>query len=111
LSKIAQDHFVGRADYAVSKLVDGEVVLLNLNNGAYFSLNVAGATVWKLCSGKKKIRDIVLAVSRKFPRNKNRINKDVLEFLGELKRQRLVKMTPAPISTAKRGLGQKRNFA
>ena len=106
-----QDHFVGRMDYAVSKTVDEKVVLLNLSNGAYFSLNEVGALVWKLCSGKKTIRDIVSSVGRKFPRDKNRISKDVLGFLEELKRQRLVRITPTPVSTAKRSLGQKRNFA
>ncbi len=92
-------------NHVVSKTVAGRGILLNLDNGAYFDINAVGAAVWKLCNGKKRTRDIALAVSKKFRMDKNCVSKDVLQFINELKRQHLVRVTLKPARAAKKASG------
>ncbi len=111
MSKTIQDHFVSRMDHAVSKTVACRGILLNLDNGAYFDMNAVGVAVWKLCNGKKRTQDIALAVSKKFRMEKSRVSKDVLQFISELKRQRLVRITLKPVCIAKKASRSERNLA
>ena len=46
--------------------LDGEVVIINLDTGSYYSTNSAGATIWNLIDAGASIGQIVEAIANNY---------------------------------------------
>ena len=46
--------------------IDGETIVLNLDNGHYYSLNKTGTFVWTMIEEKYSLEEIILKVVKKF---------------------------------------------
>ena len=103
LAKNIADAFVKRMDHVVWKVVNEKGILLNLDNGSYFDINPVGLSVWKLCDGRKNAEEILGRVSRLYRADEKRVKKDVLVFIAELKRRRLIRLSSSPARKAGRG--------
>lgn len=73
------------------KVVDGKGVLLDLNTGAYYTLNDMGIKVWNLCDGKSNVKAIQSRVAVPFGKNAVKVRLDVEKFLKRLKKEKLLK--------------------
>jgi coenzyme PQQ synthesis protein D (PqqD) len=73
----------------------GQTVLLRLDDGGYYALDEVGAMIWELCDGRHRIDDIVGKLCAEFDAPEATIRADVLEFVGELQRERLLVLEPA----------------
>ena len=77
-------------EHILHSKLDKEVVILNLKNGEYYSLNETGALVWELvCSGMSS-EDIAREFSEQFSRTVPDSRSDTKEFLEELEQNGLV---------------------
>ena len=85
-----------RLDHVVWKVLEGRGVLLNLENGAYFEVNPVGLSIWEKCDGKKSSGAIVQSVAREFKEDLERVQRDFSRFAAELKRRKLLEVSPAP---------------
>jgi hypothetical protein len=65
-------------------------VLLRLDDGGYYALDEVGAMIWELCDGARAVGDIVAALCAEFDTPEGTVTADVLEFIGELRRERLL---------------------
>src|ERR1700689_4276140 len=65
-------------------------VLLRLRDGGYYALQDVGALVWELCDGERTVADIVTAVTAEFDAAEPTVRADVLEFIGDLRREELL---------------------
>lgn len=66
--------------------IDGEVVLLNLDDGNFFSLTGTAAAIWPLIDGKRD-RDAILAeLAMAYDEATDAIGPDVEAFLDQLER-------------------------
>lgn len=90
--KLEKNGFVRRVNFVVWKVVDGKAILLNLDSGAYFEVNPVGLVIWKNCDGRKTLSQIISATSRIFQKDIQRIDKEVRNFIYQLKRCRLVEI-------------------
>ncbi len=88
--------YIRRMDHVVWKVVDGKGILLNLENGAYFDVDPVGLSIWLSCDGVSKLDKIALEASKKFNADLKRVRSDAEEFIGELKRAKLIEITSAP---------------
>jgi coenzyme PQQ biosynthesis protein PqqD len=68
----------------------GQTVLLRLDDGSYYALDEVGARVWELCDGERSADDIVAVMTGEFDAPAETIAGDVLEFLDELREERLL---------------------
>ncbi len=73
---------VGRAIRAVR--TEAGAVLLNTDNGATFSTNVVGATIWECIEQGATKDEIVDRVCSKFDMARDAVSRDVEEFLSSL---------------------------
>ena len=48
----------------LSRILDGEAVLLDLASGTYFGLNPVGSRVWELISASKTVGEIRVVIQR-----------------------------------------------
>lgn len=68
----------------------GETVLLRLNDGGYYALDEVGATIWGLCDGGHRVAEIVALLAAEFDAPEQTVLADVLEFITDLRRERLL---------------------
>jgi len=68
----------------------GETVLLRLADGGYYALDEVGATIWDLCDGSHPVAEIVAILTARFDAPEPTVQADVLEFIGDLHRERLL---------------------
>jgi Coenzyme PQQ synthesis protein D (PqqD) len=72
-----------------TKLDDGEVVLLHLENKMYFSLNPTGERIWRGLKDGLSLGEISLRLQEEFDVVADLANRSVLELVNELCEQKL----------------------
>jgi coenzyme PQQ biosynthesis protein PqqD len=79
-----------RQDGVLVQEAQGQTVLLRLEDGGYYALDEVGALIWELCDGQRSLRDVVAALCTEFDAPEATVAADVLEFVGELRHERLL---------------------
>jgi len=69
---------------------DEGVVVLNPNDGQYFSLDDVGGRIWELCEGDHAVFEIAAALASEYEAAASEIERDALELLRDLKDEGLV---------------------
>lgn len=75
---------VAAVDHQTSAQIDGESVILDLEQGAYFGLNTVGARVWELLQEPITVGQIVDAVTSEYEVDRDQCVDDVLRLLQDL---------------------------
>lgn len=75
----------------IEREMDGEVVLLDLNTGVYFSLNELGAELWGMLDGKRRVGEMVDWVVENYEVERKVAENDVGELLEDLHQENLIK--------------------
>ncbi len=88
---------IAASDDVVSRMVGGEMVLLDLASGLYFGLNKVGSRVWELLEeaphSGTQLCDVIEA---EFDAERVDIERDVLALLGDLEERKLVVNASTP---------------
>jgi hypothetical protein len=74
----------------VHETVDGEVVIVNLDNGLYFSTDRVGTSVWNLLARAEPVAAIIDWASATYNGAAPDIAADVTTFLSQLEQHELV---------------------
>ncbi len=104
------DAWVARADRLIStKLADGELVVLSLEDGMYYGLNAVGARVWALIEEPLTVREVQARLVEEFRVDPERCSREVNELLTDLVGLRLVRLhSSESTGAADRGAGEGR---
>jgi hypothetical protein len=70
--------------------VSGETVILSLDEGAYYGLDVVGTRVWTLLRERRRVREIRDALVAAFDVTTERCEADLLALLEDMARHDLV---------------------
>jgi pyrroloquinoline quinone biosynthesis protein D len=84
-----------RADGVLAQESQGQTVLLRIEDGGYYALDEVGAIIWDLCDGERPVAEIVAALCAEFDAPEEVVRGDVLEFIRDLRRERLLRVEPA----------------
>jgi hypothetical protein len=87
---IGRESHPRRADRVVAQQVSGSAVLLNPDNGEYYSLDGVGERLWELCDGTRSVSDLVSLLCLEYEVSATTMEADLLELLKDLARERLV---------------------
>jgi hypothetical protein len=79
-----------RQDGVITQEVNGQTVLLRLDDGGYYAIDYVGAAVWNSCDGERQLGEIIAELSEEFDAPETTIVADVLEFVQDLQRERLL---------------------
>lgn len=74
-----------------SKIMEGEALLINLRNGAYYSLAGTGAWVWHALRGHRTQAEVVDFVAMGLDVDPTTARRDVASLLAELAQEDLVR--------------------
>ena len=70
--------------------LNGEAVILNLDNGTYFGLNPVGMRIWQLCEQHGSLREVWEAMQREFDAPPDALQSDLLAFVNDLSSRKLL---------------------
>jgi hypothetical protein len=79
-----------REDGVLAQEANGQTVLLRLSDGGYYALDEVGARIWELCDGERPVAEIVTTLAGEFDAPEATVRADALEFIGDLRRERLL---------------------
>lgn len=72
------------------RLIEGEAVLIDSEEGELIRLNEVGAEIWKLIDGQRTLGNLIEHLVAGFEVSERRARKDVQRFVRRLLRQELV---------------------
>ena len=76
--------------------VEGEVVLLNVETGFYYTLEGAGCLIWDMAVKNLTPEQMAIRVAEKFDVETPRALKDIRELLGALEKEELIRTFKSP---------------
>ncbi|HEY9854073.1 MAG TPA: PqqD family protein [Leptolyngbyaceae cyanobacterium] len=78
------------APKVVHETIDGEVVLVNLEKGDYFSLVKAGADIWNGLTRGLSRGEVGLKIIQRYEGDRETIEKTVNDFIEQLQKEELI---------------------
>ena len=93
---VALDRRVRIPESVLSRELDGELVVLNLSGGTYFSLDPVGTRIWRLiqtCDGR--LEEVLPCLLEEFAVDEQRARTDLLTLVSTLKEHGLVEWVAA----------------
>lgn len=79
----------------VHETIDGEVVLVNLERGDYFSLVTAGADIWDGLTKGLSQGEIVSEIAQRYEGDRETIEQATNNFIAQLQQEELIVVAPA----------------
>jgi hypothetical protein len=78
--------------HVIHETIDGEVIIINLASGNYYSVKGAGADVWDVIQSSPGADkgSIAAAIATRFGRESDHIQREIDDFLDALEREELV---------------------
>ena len=75
----------------MSRLVDDETVLLDLESGMYFGLDGVGKRIWESVADGKSLGDIAAIITAEYDVDESQALADVIAFASDLVERGLLK--------------------
>lgn len=70
-------------------------VLLDIKQGLCFSMNPVGSKIWEMLKKQHSLDEIARALEVEFRVPRSHIDTDIVTFVGELKKRKLIEDVPA----------------
>jgi Coenzyme PQQ synthesis protein D (PqqD) len=84
---------VAISDDVVSRDIEGEAVILNLESGTYFGLDQVGTRIWSLLQEDGSLRRTFHAIQQEYDVAPQTLESDILRLVGELRAKGLVSVS------------------
>ena len=78
----------------LSRVLDGEAVLLDLKSGTYFGLNEVGSEVWELLGSGASVGEIRDQLLELFDVDRDTVIRDLEALVAQLEERGLVEIEP-----------------
>jgi hypothetical protein len=97
---VGDRQFVINAPSVVSETIDGEVVIMNLTSGNYYSSDNAGAVIWGWIDERRTFSEIERLASRRYDAAAEEIAAALAAFFDRLIEEKLIRKTTVPPAPA-----------
>ena len=87
----SQREWVINAPTAVSEVIDGELVVINLERGSYYSSDGIGAFLWQCVERRVATDAILAAITASFGITTDQARTDLETFIAALSREELIR--------------------
>ncbi|HJX31639.1 MAG TPA: PqqD family protein [Thermodesulfobacteriota bacterium] len=91
-TKDLSEKYPAKGKEVVHKEIESKSVLLNLENGSYYTLNKTGTFIWSLLDGKIAVNQLVELLTESFDVTKDEASKDVFALIANFKKEGLVEL-------------------
>jgi len=90
LSPDLQEGYPQRRLHLVSRIIEGEMVILNREAGVLHRLNPIASFIWQCCDGTSRVDDIVTRLANAYDVDFMTCKKDVSETISKLELLKLL---------------------
>jgi hypothetical protein len=90
--EITTDTIISRIEEIVASDIDGETVMMSIENGKYYGLDDIGSRIWELIEKPVKVSDLIDTLLGRYEVDRETCERDVLKFLNELNEDRIVQV-------------------
>jgi hypothetical protein len=77
----------------VHETIDGETVIVNLENGVYYSLRNSGVDIWNLIETGANFEELTAEITKRYRAAPDDISKSIRELLITLQKEGLLQVT------------------
>jgi hypothetical protein len=82
----------------VNKTIDGEVVIINLDKGNYYSLDKVGTDIWSFIERSASVSEVIEAITQRYNASGVEIENTVVQLIGELQQEELIVPNQAQVN-------------
>ena len=82
--ELTKDSIIKQTDEIISSDIEGETVMMSIENGEYYGLDSIGSHIWELIKTPIKVSDLIDVLHEKYDVDLDTCQSDVLKFLNEL---------------------------
>ena len=90
MTVIGLETTVSRAEGFSTAPVRDELMMLNIEQGAYYSLDPIAAEIWSMLEQPARVQELVEALQARYDVEPSQCEADVLAFLGELQQNGMI---------------------
>lgn len=94
MSILADNSFIRRNPALVSSNLDGETVMMSIENGEYFGLDSVGSRIWELLETPITVANLVDILVDEFEVSREECEADTIDFLNQLLDKHLLIVEP-----------------
>lgn len=87
---INRDSCPRRCDQVIAQKAENDFLLLNMEDGNYYSLNEIGGRVWQLCDGTHTVSQVVSVLAAEYDAPYPVLEKDVVDLLEDFRKGKLI---------------------
>lgn len=77
-------------DNITYRIIDNEAVILNLDNGYYYSLNEVGTRIWQMIEKEKKLIEILSSLNEEYQVDEKILKDDLISLVKDLEKEKLI---------------------
>ena len=79
-----------RGEQVIAQKASNDLLLLNMEDGNYYSLNEVGGRIWELCDGNRSVSQLIATLAAEYNVSNETLEKDVCEVLEDLENGKLI---------------------
>ncbi|CAA0104380.1 Coenzyme PQQ synthesis protein D [BD1-7 clade bacterium] len=79
-----KDTMISRNPELIVSQIDGEFLMMGIENNAYYHLNEIGSAIWSLLEDTQSIKTICQSLTQSYRVDIETCEKDIVPFIGEL---------------------------
>jgi len=83
-------HFKINTSQVTHETLEGEVIIIHLKSGTYYSLQNVGASIWNLIESGTNVGEIIEQITHQFDGNRSEIENAVKRLISELREGNLI---------------------
>lgn len=91
--KIKPDSILKRRQEQIFSEIDGEVVMLSLENSEYYGMDKVGSRIWQLLENPVSLREIIEALLEEYDVTEGQCADDTIKFVEQLADKNLIEIT------------------
>ena len=93
--------YIARSSAIAARMLAGEMMVMNLRNSTFYTLNPAATAIWQAADGRTPLREIVeQRICAEFDIAPEQAQKDAAEFVADLSEHGILQVSDHPISEA-----------
>lgn len=89
---------VQRNPKLIANQMDGEIVMMSIDNGEYYGLDETGSRIWELLESPVSVQKLLDTLLEEFEVDQEECKNDTLEFLNDLLDKNLLLVKDEPVA-------------
>jgi hypothetical protein len=81
---------INRSPEVVASDIDGEVVMMSIEKGQYYGLDLIASRIWELLGTRIKVADLIGILTEEYEVTRDACERDLLPLLNDLLAEKLV---------------------